>query len=780
MKNRKAFTIVELIGVILILSIIAIILIPNLTNSSQKAKERMLSTKIETSTQSLILWAQNNRKCFFSDATSYGDVCVIGINKDCTMNDAIVNCEVSLGELAENGIIKYDNENIIINPVDNSSMNERMVSICYNQQSKLFNTGDNCTDISSTSPSQTDYNTPYIVITPDKDASWSKTKNIEVTLNSGNYGFKSGGRIDYAWVSSLDETGIYNNIPIDYNNGDKQINVSIPNSDLSGKYYLKVKTSFVTTNNIILGDKNSSDKYWYDNELPLLSYVNHIGSPTGEIYNEGWTNQTIYTVLTYNDTISGIDKNTLQYKEGTNAYTKIINNVGNTSYIGTWSANRDTTGYHKICDNAGNCTEVSYELKIDKVEPTVNISATKKGTNTTVASNTWSNAGLNFTLTKGTTGNSGYTIYYCKDTNNTCNPNIKVANDTVITDYNTLTGEYYIRYQIVNGVGSSSEVGSYHAKVDLTRPELTVSVPNGATYAKSQTATITISDSGSGLASGTYTINYAWSTSEVACSNMPSTITITATSGVTSASSTITMNDGTGAGKLYICNAAAITDLATNSLAANTTKNANMYLDNRGPIIIFRTNGSSSTVNTASTTVTVVDSHSGSVKNLKYAWSNSNTTIPTFSSTFSNGQTITKTGVSGAYYLWIYAEDNLGNSTITKSNAFNLSSNYCLTVKSSVGIAYVYWDANLTNEAFGMNYPSSYYSATLVDGKYRVSIYNTYYTATSGWDSVDLSYCGIQTTPTNTTTTTTTTTTKSGTLPSGCSPSTSYPASFRP
>ncbi len=58
---------------------------------------------------------------------------------------------------------------------------------------------------------------------------------------------------------------------------------------------------------------------------------------------------------------------------------------------------------------------------------------------------------------------------------------------------------------------------------------------------------------------------------------------------------------------------------------------------------------------------------------LKYQWTQSEEqpAKESFTESFENGQTITKNTGDGKWYLWVYAEDNLGNETITRSEEFN-------------------------------------------------------------------------------------------------------------
>lgn len=180
-----------------------------------------------------------------------------------------------------------------------------------------------------------------------------------------------------------------------------------------------------------------------------------------------WTNEDIILNLNLQDNTSLLG----YYLNGSNDLNKVTGKEVNENI--TLNTSINTNNYYVIVEdqyaNQGKCT-FDGEIKIDKVVPTVNITATKKSAGTAVSNSSWSNEGLNFKFTKETTGLSGYTIYYCKDTNNTCEPTTKAENDTLITAYNTTTGTYYIRYKIVSGAGTSSSINSFTAKVDTTKP----------------------------------------------------------------------------------------------------------------------------------------------------------------------------------------------------------------------------------------------------------------------------------------------------------------------
>ena len=148
----------------------------------------------------------------------------------------------------------------------------------------------------------------------------------------------------------------------------------------------------------------------------------------------------------------------------------------------------------------------------------------------------------------------------------------------------------------------------------------------------------------------------------------------------------------------YITTSGKITSLSiSKGTTGNRTYTAN-FVDETKPTVTFGTNGSTTWAKSKSTTVTVTDSGSGvNASSLKYQWTQS-TTAPeesTFSSTFTNGGTITKsTGSGNNWYLWILAKDGVGNTSIVRSNAFYLDNTVptagTLTMKlgSSTGSAY--------------------------------------------------------------------------------------------
>ncbi|MCX8074367.1 MAG: glycine-rich protein, partial [Clostridia bacterium] len=94
-------------------------------------------------------------------------------------------------------------------------------------------------------------------------------------------------------------------------------------------------------------------------------------------------------------------------------------------------------------------------------------------------------------------------------------------------------------------------------------------------------------------------------------------------------------------------------------------------IDKVSPVVALSTNGAT-VAKTASTTVNVNDLESG-LNTLKYVWDTQNAVEPTSGwVNFSSGANITKSNVTGVYYLWIKSIDNAGNAKLYTSNSFIL------------------------------------------------------------------------------------------------------------
>ncbi len=135
--------------------------------------------------------------------------------------------------------------------------------------------------------------------------------------------------------------------------------------------------------------------------------------------------------------------------------------VGEGKDLATFGSN--TTWYAKWVPEEGN-------LPVDTSLKNAHLVATNSETGNQVASSKWTNNGLNFKLTLDGSSDVHSVIKYCSDTTNTCVPNTVVANNSIITALNTLSGEYYFRYKVVSPTSQETTVASYAAKIDKVKP----------------------------------------------------------------------------------------------------------------------------------------------------------------------------------------------------------------------------------------------------------------------------------------------------------------------
>ena len=502
-KNNKGFTLVEILAVVVILGILAVIFVLNILGSSQKTKQKMLETKKSTTVSALVLWAQENRKCFIYDASSNSE-CFIGLNKQndvegCVQESDYLKCKVKYGTMASNNLIKFDNKNNkqVINPVDNSSMNDEILELYYDLKTKAF---------SATPPKEIVTTRkitakPEMTVNPMKDTAWSSTKTIFIDITSGNDFFKPNGTLSCGWSASQTAEPAYTTINLQYGESDKSISHSILGSGLNGSYFLWLKPNIFTTRDYSFkGDVYGP--YNYDNIAPTI---------TLNVEN-GTTYESIKAAnVTISDTVGGGGLSEAPIKI-----------------------------YYRWSTTPISCNDMTSYIIMEPENGSSNITQT---------------------ITIENKSGSGK-LYICnKDEAISDNAGNEVAKGTI------LSSDMYL---------------------DNAAPTMTLNVPNGTTYSKSKTATVTIEDkNGSGLSNTPIKIYYSWNKDSGNCNTMTDYVTLTPKVGDNKITQTITIDNKTGPGTLYICNKdAEIKDRAGNVLDRETITGAIMYLDNEKPKII--------------------------------------------------------------------------------------------------------------------------------------------------------------------------------------------------
>lgn len=135
MKNKKGFTLVELLAVIVLISLIMVIVVPQVQKVAKQSKVKLCKSKITLAEEALNLWGQDNYRCF-----SREDGCNMLDNCD-TVDDTII-CSVKFNDLAKNNLVNYDQKvndiDTIINPIDNSSLNNLEFRVKYDSKTKTI------------------------------------------------------------------------------------------------------------------------------------------------------------------------------------------------------------------------------------------------------------------------------------------------------------------------------------------------------------------------------------------------------------------------------------------------------------------------------------------------------------------------------------------------------------------------------------------------------------------------------------------------------------------
>ena len=362
-----------------------------------------------------------------------------------------------------------------------------------------------------------------------------------------------------------------------------------------------------------------------DNTSPTKPNVTlKLNNASGSAYTSGtWTNNSVYVELSSTDTGSGIDHYEW-YESGWT--TREMTTTGGVTSI-TYTAERNETIRLRAVDKAGNISEeTSAVIKIDKTKPT----CTNSGDSTT-----WTSG--NRTITWG-----------CSDTLSGCKTGYTGGSQTYTTSTKTATiASYTIKDNAGNETTCPQRTADvYVDKTAPTKPTIANS-SNGNWTNGTVSITLSSTDAHSGLSK--YQLKY---------------------SGNNNSWDDLTSNTDSWSGErsetVYY---RAVDKLGNISEEASTQ----IKIDKTAPTVTFGTNGNSTYAKSQSTKVTVTDNLSGT-NTLKYQWTTS-TTAPaanTFTTSFTNGSTITKSEGTGSYYLWILATDNAGNQTITRSNVFNL------------------------------------------------------------------------------------------------------------
>ena len=109
MKNKKGFTLIEILCVIVLIGILSVIATISIVNLSSKSKENLYCAKIEL---------------IENIAESYGIKYELELNNSNELYNGYKSLKIKVSTLVDAGKLEPDKKNDVINPKDNTIMND--------------------------------------------------------------------------------------------------------------------------------------------------------------------------------------------------------------------------------------------------------------------------------------------------------------------------------------------------------------------------------------------------------------------------------------------------------------------------------------------------------------------------------------------------------------------------------------------------------------------------------------------------------------------------------
>lgn len=109
MRNKKGFTLIELLCVIALIAILSVVATVSIVNLSSKSKDNLYCAKIEL---------------IESIAESYGNKYELELNNSSEQYNGYKSIKLKVNTLVEAGVLDADKGDNVINPLDNSVMND--------------------------------------------------------------------------------------------------------------------------------------------------------------------------------------------------------------------------------------------------------------------------------------------------------------------------------------------------------------------------------------------------------------------------------------------------------------------------------------------------------------------------------------------------------------------------------------------------------------------------------------------------------------------------------
>lgn len=469
MKNRKGFTLVELLVVITIIGIITVLALPGV----QQLQARNRNKKFETYTNRM-----NDAGKLYVDAYSND---LFGITGD--------GCyDISYSDLKSKSLIKnYATDDVVCDD-SKSYVHVERIAGKYKYEVALYCT-QNGNVIYNKTASKCGADTitalPTIKVTfknIEGNNNWSKSKTITFKITAEE-GFNANTSIRYGWSSEKGQEPT-NIKEYNFRNdaGEKELTYTITESSLDGQYYFFVNgDDVVDIRGHFASDIWSDEKIKFDNTNPTTPVLTN--SYNGVWANASYVNANKYVIgVASSDANSGIMYYQYRYPNSENVWHTYDSSAGNTYTTTAFKANRNEIVEIRACDYAGNCSEVARNtIMIDNIAPTCTISVSG-----TQGNNGWyKSSSVTLNLATNDTGGSNISGY-----NLTTGSSPSYSGTTNAQQGQTAGTTWYGYVRDTAGNTASCNVGVH---VDSTAPATPTVNVNGTSV------TMTSSDTISGI-----------------------------------------------------------------------------------------------------------------------------------------------------------------------------------------------------------------------------------------------------------------------------------------
>ena len=539
MEKRKAFTLIELMGVLVIIGILIVILVPVINNSVKNNKEELynkqldlikLSAKNLASDNEYILPEEDGEEIYLTlgqlRAMGYAEEIITNPKTKENFPDNLVVMIIKVNK-------DYDYDIIL----DGGEVLTTSGIIVFNPSKRYIKKGSTSSYIiTAKTKTKVDLETTEYYVDMTKSnivlrgvGETDSSIKYKLDGNKGLYKLTVAGgeKEGYLYFNfkdlkdiegkEIDTTTINSNINNVSNNKQIIVDNTAPTCSWSGEnstwtnnavtikltgidnYKMNSsKTTYTKTynqsgieifkNNLSYeiedeaGNKNTCSKnvnVYYDKKPPTITEINN---PT----KGNWVNYNFKVTLTVTENGSGIEKEQYSYKSNTGWITDNATISGNTVTTDNFSAERNQLAYIRVCDKVGNCSaQKSTWIRIDKTAPTIPTITGQRlynGSNVgTYTSNTWTNNDVRMNYSSTDSGVGGVYYQYSHDNSTWINNNSNNGFTSSSTSW-TISWEsvynYYIR--ACDGLNNCSSSSLMTIKIDRTPPVITCNSNNAS------------------------------------------------------------------------------------------------------------------------------------------------------------------------------------------------------------------------------------------------------------------------------------------------------------